>query len=83
MLVIAKGAKGQEYLYSAASAHKVAQNERTAQKICDVLNGYKYKIGESEIWHIYEIDKYDTAYIYALDKRFTYGKNGIVKEIRY
>jgi len=77
MKVIAKSVKGQEFLYSAKSAHKVS--EASAKYICKVLNEYKYKLNEDEVWYIHDVGMYDSAYDYAEFQRFTV-RNGIVKE---
>ena len=77
MKVVAKSAKGHEFMYNGKSAHKVS--EASAKYICDILNEYKYKLNEGEVWYIHDIDKYDMAYEYALFQSFTVRK-GVVKE---
>jgi hypothetical protein len=77
MLVIAKAVKGKEFIYSAKSARQVSK--RSANTICNICNQCKYQIANSEIWHIYEIDCYDTAYIYAQSQAFKIRK-GIVSD---
>jgi len=77
MKVIAKSTKGQEFMYNASSAHKVS--EMSAKYICKVLNEYKFRISENEVWFIHDVDRYDLAYEYAQFQKFTV-RNGIVKE---
>ena len=75
--IVAKSAKGHEFMYNAKSAHKVS--EASTKYICDILNEYKYKLNDDEVWFIHDVDKYDMAYEYAEFQRFTV-RNGIVKE---
>ena len=42
MIVVARAIKGKEFIYSAASAHRVAQKK--AQTIADALNHAEYGI---------------------------------------
>ena len=78
MKIVAKSVKGPEFMYNGKSAHKVS--EASAKYICDILNEYKYKLNENEVWFIHDVDKYDTvAYDYAQFQSFTVRK-GIVKE---
>ena len=77
MIIVAITTKGKEFLYSARSAHEVSK--RSARKIVDVLNKYRVLLkNDSDIWHIYEVDKYDMAFDYANDQKFTV-YNGIVR----
>ena len=78
MLIIAKTVKGKEYYYGVKTAHKVSM--AGSEKILEVLNRVRYQLGDGQTWHIYEIDRYDTAYDYAEFQKFTIRK-GIVKEI--
>ena len=78
MYILAQTQKGKEFIYSPSTAHKVSKN--SAEKIKNVLNQLKYKIkSEGQIWFTYEVDKFDTAYSYAMFQRFTI-RNGIIKE---
>lgn len=77
IFIIAKTHPGQEYLYSAKSAHKVSK--ASAQLICKVCNQYQFKLNPGECWHVYEVGKYESAYDYAQFQKFTV-RNGIVKE---
>lgn len=77
MKVIAKSTKGHEFMYNASSAHKVS--DRSAEYICKVLNEYKFRINDNEVWFVHDVDRYDLAYEYAQYQRFTV-RNGIVKE---
>ena len=78
MTVVAKAVKGHEWMYCATSAHMVS--ERNAKKICKILNELKYLIDEEkEVWHPFEVDKYDTATIYAEEQKFVLSRNGQLK----
>lgn len=77
MKVLALTSKGSEFLYNPKTAHKVSNN--SAETICEIVNRYSYKIDKPGlVWHIYEVDKYDTAYSYAQFQDFTIRK-GLVK----
>lgn len=76
MKIVAITKKGIEYVYSVRTAHFVS--ERSANKICDVLNEYRFKIKGDEVWYVYDVDRYDTAYDYAMMQKFSVRK-GIVK----
>ena len=79
MKVLAKAIKGKEFFYSVKSAHKV--NPKNARLIRDALNMNKYMLKDGEIWHLYDIDKYDmNAYAWAENQRFYVTKNGTIKE---
>ena len=77
--VIAKTYAGKEYLYNYRTAHKVSA--ASAEKILAVLNEYKFRLKDGEMWHIYDVCQYDSAYDYAQYQKFTIRK-GIVKEVR-
>ena len=78
MKIIAKTRTGSEYLYDPRTAHAVSN--RSAEFIKSVVNTVEYKLKENEIWHVYDIDKYDAAFDYAQYQRFSVYR-GIVKEI--
>lgn len=78
MKIIAKSVKGQEFLYSAKSAHKVS--EASAKIICNSLNSARYDLKEHEVWFIHDVDKYDTAYEYAMFQSFT-RRNGKILRV--
>ena len=82
MKIIAKTIKGKEFMYYPKTARKVS--ERSAETILKAVNQHKFLLDtkENEIWHIYEIDKYDQAYIFAQYQAFTIRK-GIVKAVNY
>lgn len=80
MKVLAKTIKGQEYLYSARSAHKVSA--RSAKTILDIVNEYRFQLKENEVWHIYDVGQYDAAYDYAQFQSFTI-RNGVVTARAY
>lgn len=78
MIIVAKAIKGREYLYNPRSAHEVSA--AGAEYIARVLNEYKYKLKDNEVWHTYTISEYDQiAYVYASGQSFTRRK-GLVKE---
>lgn len=80
MKIIAKAIPGSEFIYQVQSAHKVSS--RSAEKICGILNSFKYGISDKEVWHSYDIDEYDRAFAYAECQEFKIRK-GLVQEIRY
>ena len=82
MKIIAKTVKGKEFLYNPKTARKVSA--RSAEKILDAVNAHKSMLGaaENEIFHIYDIDKYDTAYEYAQKQAFII-RNGYVYAKNY
>lgn len=78
MYILALTQKGAEFIYNLSTAHQVSKN--SAEKIKDTLNQLKYKIkSDSQVWHIYEVDRYDAAYDYATLQRFTI-RNNTIKE---
>ena len=79
MKVLAISQKGHEFLYNPRTAHEVS--ERSAKAIMNICNQHSYQLKEGQTWHIHEIDRYDTAYIYATDQEFRIRK-GIVSEHR-
>ena len=77
MKVIAKTRKGAEFMYNPRTARKVS--ERSAETILKVVNDHRFRLAsDSEIWHIYDVDRYDAAYEYAQFQSFTI-RNGVVK----
>lgn len=80
MTIVAKAKKGQEFLYNPRSAHKVSKS--SAQWIADGLNAAGYQLNAGEIWHIFDIDRYDTAYLYAISQDFR-RYNGNIREYGY
>ena len=79
MKILAKTTEGAEYLYSVRSAHKVSA--RSGQKIADALNKYGWQLETpDEIWHLYDVDEYDTAYDYAQFQSFTI-RDGKIREM--
>ena len=79
MLILAKSVKGQEFLYSKRSAHKVPKT--SADKICEALNKINYDLKNGETWFKHEVTNYDDAYIFAETQAFRVSK-GTLKEIR-
>lgn len=80
MKILAKAIKGQEFMYSIRSAHKVSA--RSATVILDIVNKYRFQLKDNEIWHIYDVDEYDTAYDVAQFQSFTI-RNGVVSAKSY
>ena len=68
MIVLAKSCAGQEYLYSAKSAHAVPKS--SARKIMDALNKARFDLAEGQVWHIHETGYYDDATFYAEHQKF-------------
>lgn len=79
MVILAKAIKGKEYCYIKNTAHQVSKS--SANKIKDVLNDYQYTLKADEVWHKYEIDKYDGGYDYAEMQAFRI-RNGLVKDVQ-
>ena len=77
MVVVAIAVKGREYLYSAKTAHKV--NAKKAVKIAEMLNAAAFKIDAGHVWHVFEIDAYDDASVWAADQEFQLGKRGLIR----
>lgn len=75
MLVLAKSVKGQEFLYSAPSAHAVAK--KSAEQICSTLNEIRYGLKDNEVWYIHDVSEYDTAFDYAQFQKFYYTARGL------
>ena len=80
MKILAITTAGKEYMYSASSARQVSNT--SAEKIRQVVNAYQYKLKPGQLWHCYDIDKYDVAYDYAMGQRFTIRK-GVVSDCTY
>ncbi len=80
MVVLAKSIAGQEFMYSARSAHKVPAKRAAA--IRDALNGIRYDLKDGQIWHLHEIDEFDAAYDFAEMQKFYVNKSGALKECR-
>ena len=68
MIILAKSVKGQEFLYSYQSAHRVAKTR--ADEICKALNNLGYQLNEGEVWHKHEVDSYDSASVFAENQKF-------------
>lgn len=71
MFIISKTIRGKEFLYS--KRHSIlCKNEKQAKELRDFLNSHNdtslgdFKLKENEIYHVYEIDKYDTIPMYRL-----------------
>ena len=75
MKILAIAPKGKEFIYDYTTAHKVSK--RAAVTIRDILNHLNYKLSSGYIWYIYDIDTYDTAYVYAEEQSFSVYKNHI------
>ena len=78
MKIIAKSVKGQEFLYSAKTAHKVSN--ASANAICKALNDAKFELKEGETWHVHDVDQCDNAYQYAEWQAFT-RRNGAIRRV--
>lgn len=76
MIILAKTTPGKEFLYSVQSAHKVSK--ASAKTILKIVNEFRFTIKENEIWHMYHIDEYDSAFTIAQRQGFIIRK-GFVK----
>lgn len=79
MIIVARAVKGKEFLYSAASAHRVA--EKKAQKIADALNKAQYGITPEQVWFVYDVGMYDNAYAYGEMQGFQMRKDGTIRKV--
>ena len=78
MKIVAKSVKGQEFLYTASTAHNVPN--ASAQAICDVLNRAKFgNLKDDETWFIHDVGPYDRAYEYASFQSFARRNGKIVR----
>ena len=77
MKILAIAEKGREFIYAPKTAHKV--NAAKAEKVAAILNecGYMLTDAARYTWHVYDVDRYDNAYVYAQYQKFTYGKTGL------
>ena len=76
MKVVARSVKGREFLYSAASAHKVAPKK--AQMIADALNHAGCGITPEQVWFVHDVGMYDNAYAYGEVQEFQMRKDGSI-----
>ncbi len=80
MYIISKTIKGKEFVYSNKYSI-LCKNEKQAQALAKFLNEHNdtttenFKLKDNEIWHTYEIDKYDTEPRYKIKE--TKGKISI------
>ena len=83
MTIVARTIKGSEFLYGIKSAHKVPKN--SAKTILEILNENHFRCmdGSDEVWHIYEVDEYDSAYGYAEEQSFVIRKGIVSERSRY
>lgn len=82
MLVIAMSKENKEFLYIARTARQASR--ASAEKICKIANENKFLFScyPGYVWHVHEVDQYDTAFAYAQNQKFTI-RNGIVKSVIY
>ena len=78
--IIAKSVPGREFLYSPRSAHHVSK--ASANKILTVLNRTRYDLKDGEIWHVFDVDRFEYEGCLAYTQSFTI-RNGIVSERKY
>ena len=83
MYIISKTIKGKEFVYYTKYSI-LCKNKQQAEKISTFLNEHNdtanglFKLQDQEVWHVYQIDKYDTPPRYKV----TNTKNKIsIKEI--
>jgi len=79
MTIIARSIKGQEFLYSASSAHRVSPKH--AQKIADALNDAQYGITPEQIWFVHDVGMYDNAHAYGEMQGFQMRKDGTIRKV--
>ena len=79
MTVVARAIKGREFIYSAASAHRVS--EKKAQTIADALNRAQYGITPEQVWFVYDVGPYDNAYAYGEMQGFQQRKDGTIRKV--
>jgi hypothetical protein len=79
MTVVARAIKGKEFLYSAASAHRVTPKK--AQTIADALNRAQYGITPEQVWFVYDVGAYDNAYAYGEMQGFQMQKDGTIRKV--
>lgn len=79
MIIVARAVRGKEFLYSAASAHRVA--EKNAQTIADALNKAQYGITPEQVWHVFDVGMYDNAYAYGEMQGFQMRKDGTIRKV--
>ena len=77
MKIIAIAAKGAEFFYRSSAAHKVSA--AAAEQIKDALNAANYQIKPGEVWHIFDVDSYTSAYAYAERQAFKRRKGRIYR----
>lgn len=77
MKIVAIAVKGKEFLYRASSAHRITSGK--AENIAELLNEYKYKLKDGEIWYVFDADEYSVSYGYALNQSFSL-RSGALKE---
>jgi len=78
MTIIAKSLIGQEFMYNAKTAHKVAKT--SAKAICEALNKARFMLNDGETWFVHEVGAYDNAYAYAEWQAFT-RRNGAIRRV--
>lgn len=69
MKIVARSEQGREFFYIPSSAR--AASAKNATVIRDLLNRSGYQLLAGEVWHIHDVDIYDSAYDYAQYQRFT------------
>lgn len=78
MLVIAKSVAGHEYIYNAATAHKVPRGKE--QEVKHILNTCRFDLNPGQEWFLHDVGEYDTAYEYAQFQRFCFRKNQLIEK---
>ena len=79
MKILAQAVKEREYLYDPRTAHKVSN--ASGERIRDALNRSGYGLKSGRVWHMYDVDEYDTAYDFAQDQAFKVYR-GSIREAR-
>lgn len=76
MKIVAITTDGAEFWFKVRTAHKVSN--AGAEKICKILNHIRYDLNATaEKWWVYDIDKFDIAYDYAMTQNFHLTARGL------
>jgi len=78
MKIVAKTIEGEEFFYSAHSAHRAPA--KRIKEVLEILNENRYHLKEGEKWWIYEVDKYDDAFYYSESQRFGFRGEYLVEK---
>ena len=63
---------GREYSYKLFTAHSVPKS--SANRIRDALNAARFRLKDGEIWHVYELSKWDLCHMTPPSFRINRGR---------